>query len=76
MALQELFATAEGALQDGGRVLLEVTAVLVMSYLLFFVGSLVFAANQHRGTGRSDVTPSRGSEVAPARARVMASAGR
>lgn len=70
MAFQELFATAEGALQIGGRVLLEVTAVLVLSYLLFFVGSLVFAANHHRAMRRAGhhrrVTEPRG-ELVPGR---------
>lgn len=47
MTAQEFVAAAQGALQDVGRVLLEVTAFLVLSYLLFFAGSLFVAALQH-----------------------------
>lgn len=47
MNAREIFEIAEHALQRGGRVLLEVTAVLMLSYLLFFVGSLLVAAIQH-----------------------------
>lgn len=47
MTAQEFVAAAQGALQDVGRVLLELTAFLVLSYLLFFVGSLVVAALHH-----------------------------
>lgn len=38
------FAVAQRVLQDVGWVLLQLTAVLVLSYLLFFAGSLIVAA--------------------------------
>jgi hypothetical protein len=48
MNAQNMFESAERLLRDGGWVLLQVTAVLVLSYLMIFAGSLLVAAGRRR----------------------------
>ena len=64
--VQEMFAAVESGLQVGGRMLLEVTAVLVVGYLVLFTGSLLLAAS--RPTGRLRPHPDTGQSLGDATA--------
>ena len=68
----EVLALAGKVVHQLGQVLMELTAVLVLSYLLFLAGALVLASVRHRRGARTSQATSESSR----RTRRLASLGR